>query len=909
VFSPVLSQLRAPRSRSLARFYSTMGTGTSPRAAPAPAPLWQEAAPRRAWLRRPESWWRLLPRSGLADVFGAYKLDWRGNAAGDVGAGVVVAIMLIPQALAYAALAGMPPATGFFAAIAALFTYPLLGSSGHQAVGPVALMSLLSMTAVTQAVDALGVAGASPASTAALFSELSYTLAFLVGAIQLGMGALRAGYLIHFLSHPVLAGFTAASAVIIASSQLNKALGFAIPRSDYVWQTWRDVALGLPRTHGLSVGLFVVNYAMFWALTRGRQAALRSAWVKARPALGGALKVVPIALIVVLVSTLAAGLGRLDTRGLRVLGTIPGGMPTLSLSGVFNARLSRNAAALLPSAVLMSVISYVESASVAKSMASKYGVAPGTSGMDGNRELLGLGLANVAASVMGGFPVTGGFSRSSVNAEAGARTVAAGLVSGVLLCLVASFATGWFYYLPDVTLAAMIIFSALRLLESHTARYLVAVDAADAAVYFVTLGFILGAGIENGLMAGAALSLLRIVQEAARPHCAVLGRMPDGATYRNVARFPGLAAPVPGVAILRMDGPLFFANVGLFAERVVAAAYPPPVSSARGSSTGGSTVVAAAAAAATRLPPVRAVVLDFSGVSSVDSSGVHALTDTLPAELAKAAKRAAAVAAGAAVGGGGAADGGGKPPRLFVVAAHGPVRDRLAAADAAHDSLKGSLTSAAARAVAGACRGGSARRRHVPVVTGGGGRAGHADGDDHATTDDDEEDEVDDVEAGGGPRAPHRAPVPSASDGEPLPSDGDVTLATLFSASAAAAGAARGATPSAVAAMDAAQASDSAGAGSADARLAAGGHGDDGVPPPAAAGASATALPPAGPGGGGGHSTVTAAVLAHPASAGVLLRQVDLHAAVVAVTALLAAEAGAASAAAAAGAPGAAGEA
>jgi SulP family sulfate permease len=401
----------------------------SPRAAP---PLSLRAAVAAAWRGA------AVPRTGLADVAAAYAAAPRECASADLGAGLVVTIMLVPQALAYASLAGMPPVAGFYAAIAALFAYPVFGSSGHQAVGPVALMSLLAAEAVHAAAEATAGGGGSGVAVDPRdrYAQLSYRLALLVGLLQAGGGLLRAGHLINLLSHPVLAAFTSASAVIIASSQLPRALRIAVPRSDYVWQTWRDVGARAGGAHGASVGLFALNLAMFWGATLSRQAAMASRAVSTRPMLAAVLRLLSPALLVVVASTALVGGAGLNARaGVAVLGSVPSGMPRVTAAELFGGAVpfGSDAAALLPSAVMMSLVAYVESASVARAMQAKYGAAAGTAGVDGNRELLGLGLANVAAAVLGGFPVTGGFSRSSVNAEAGARTVAAGAVTGALL--------------------------------------------------------------------------------------------------------------------------------------------------------------------------------------------------------------------------------------------------------------------------------------------------------------------------------------------------------------------------------------------------------------------------------------------------------------------------------------------
>lgn len=644
--------------------------------------LADEEANRFLWAEAPQQWSlraelsslrmqlaHVRVRFGFGDAFAAYRRNAQEVFAGDAAAGIVVAVMLIPQALAYAQLTGMPAVTGFFAAVLALFVYPVFGSSAHQAVGPVALLALMSQAAIAPVAEAGAMLDDSPAAAIDRFSRLAAKLAFLIGVMQLGMGLLRAGYVLNFLSHSVLAGFTTSSAIIIATSQVSKALGFSTPQRPYAWLTLVDIVAKLQagKAHPLSIGLFIANMALFWGLTLGRQRLMASRAVKSRAWLLVLLRVLSVALIVVVLNVVVVGGARLDLQGVRVLGKIPAGLPPFSPDMVFDATFSADSQALLPSAILICIVSFVESASVAKSMQQKFGTTPGSEGANDNQELLGLGLANVATSVFGGFPVTGGFSRSTVNAEAGARTVMAGVYSGALLCIVISFATSWFYYLPDVSLAALIIFSAVRLLESRTIRYLLAVDRADALVWAVTVATTLGVGIDFGLLVGAAISVLRIVREAAVPHLAVLGRMPDGSTFRNTSRFPGVALPVHGLVIVRLDGPLFFANVALFIDRVVRAAFPP-----EGGSTWAPTPAPTVLVEGPPPSPVplKAVVLDLSGVSSIDSAGVHALAETLPAELAKAAARRTKGAA--------------KSPRVVLVSAHGPVRDRLHAGDRAN---------------------------------------------------------------------------------------------------------------------------------------------------------------------------------------------------------------------------------
>ena len=663
-------------------------------------------------------------RFGFGDAISAYRLNGADVFAGDAAAGIVVAVMLIPQAMAYAQLSGMPPVTGFFAAIMSLFVYPIFGSSGHQAVGPVALLALMTQAALSEIAESSGGLhdASSAAATADRYARLAAKLAFLIGVSQMFLGAIRAGYVLNFMSHSVLAGFTASSAIIIAASQIAKAFGFSTPQRPYVWQTLQDIgaALSAGKLHGLSLGLFVMNMVLFYGLTEARMHLMKSPFVKSRPTLKALLRIISVALVIVTFNILLVSGLRLDQRGVKVLGRIPSGMPPFAPSFVFDSTFSKDSVALLPSALLISLVSFVESASVAKSMQAKFGITPGTLGANDNQELLGLGLANLATSVFSGFPVTGGFSRSTVNSEAGARTVMAGVFSGAILSLVVSFVTSWFYYLPDVSLAALIMFSALRLLEADTIRYLWTVDKGDAFVWATTVAVTLGAGIELGLLVGAGVSILRVVEKVAQPHTAVLGRMPDGVTFRNVRRFPTLAVPVPGLVIVRLDGPLFFANVSLFVDRVVNAAFPTDNSINTATVTSSSNTItaammttmqgnpdsinssesspgvpsiglspAAAAAAAGGsdtsivIPlrsPTRAVLLDFSGVSSIDSAGVHAISETIPDELAKAALSGARISSSSST----TSLSPPIPPRLFLVGARGPVRDKLQAGERAH---------------------------------------------------------------------------------------------------------------------------------------------------------------------------------------------------------------------------------
>ena len=724
-------------------------------------------------------------RVGYLDALAAYRKNFSDVIFGDLAAGVVVAVMIVPQALAYAQLSGMPSVTGLFAAVLALFTYPFFGSSGHQAVGPgkksfagvqasaassptslaslpppfssthslLALSSSLFLsllppppfphprTPTLPTVALLAIMTQEAVSSAAAFDESRYVtlaakLAFLIGIIQLVMGLMRVGFLLNFLSHSVLSGFTFTSALIIAASQLSKGFGFKTKQQSYVWQTLADFFHGCAsgEVHRLSVAMFIINLFLLFGLTQIRTRLMASPAVKSRPALKALLRLLSVSLVVVTFNIVLVASLRLDLRGLRILGDVQAGMPPFAPGAVFDGEFTADASKLMPSALLISLVSFIESASVAKSMQQKYGITPGTLGADDNQELLGLGLANVATSIFSGFPVTGGFSRSTVNSEAGARTVMAGVFSGCILSLVLSCATSWFHYLPDVSLAALIVFSALRLIELRTVRYLWAVDKADATIWASTVLVTICGGVELGLMIGVCISVLRVVKVAALPHTAVLGRMPDGSTFRNLRRFPDLAKTVPRLAILRMDGPLFFANVEFLTHQVLRVAFPPAkgesdtalawsavvgvsnsnnVSSLSTSSDNEEGQLAdpeeGHVVLVTRAnEPIEAVLLDLSAVSSVDSAGIHALLEAIPMAIAEAASRRQKQRKTGEGKGDTAEPDEAAAPRLFLVGARGPVRDSLNRGEHAqhHKSNRGGSTSclAVAHRVCGSTR-------------------------------------------------------------------------------------------------------------------------------------------------------------------------------------------------------------
>lgn len=468
-------------------------------------------------------------------------LDWlvhyrSADLTGDVLAGTIVAIMLVPQGMAYALLAGLPPQVGLYASILPLFIYGLLGSSRTLAVGPVAIVSL--MVAAGVAPLAAGDVG--------LYVQLALALALMVGVIQVAMGILRVGFLVNFLSHPVLVGFTAAAAIVIGFSQVKHVLGFSVPRGEFI-ETVRHTVAHLSETNPMTLGIGIGSILTLLFFKNQLPKLLR------KMGLNNGL-IVPLAksapLVVVLFGTLLVQQLRLDdAAGVKIVGEVPAGLPPISLPA-----LDINLwTALLPTALAISFVGYMESFSVAKSLASKR-----RQKVDADQELIGLGAANVGAAFTGGYPVTGGFSRSVVNFAAGANTGLASIITAALIALTVMFLTPLFYHLPNAVLAAIILVAVGNLIDIKTARHIWAYNKADSTALIITFLAVLAVGVENGILVGAGSSLLLYIWRTSRPHTAVVGRIGKSEIYRNVLRYN--VQTWPELLAIRIDESLYFAN-------------------------------------------------------------------------------------------------------------------------------------------------------------------------------------------------------------------------------------------------------------------------------------------------------------------------------------------------------------
>lgn len=503
-----------------------------------------------------------------------YQRQWL---SGDLTAGLIVTVMLIPQSLAYAMLAGLPPEVGLYASILPLFAYAIFGTSMTLAVGPVAVASLMTASALAP----LAAAG-SPE-----YLALAVLLALLSGGMLFVFGLLRLGFLAYFLSHPVISGFISGSAILIAIGQLKYIFGIKIAAGGVV-ATVSGLAHGLPQLNP-STTLIGVSALVFLFFARSYLAPLLQKIGVSSHTAGLMTRLAPMA-VVIASTAFVANSGLNESAAVSVVGSIPSGLPVLSLPEV-----SWNGVSLLwLPALLISLVGFVESVSVAQSLALKRGqrITP-------NKELLGIGAANLASAFSGGYPVTGGFARSVVNFSAGANTPAAGIVSALLMAAVIAGLTGWFYYLPHAVLAATIIVAVIALVDFKTLQEAWSYDKADAISLLLTFAGVVLLGVEEGIMIGVVLSLAVLVWRSSRPHMAVVGRVPGTEHFRNVDRFT--VETQQGLIALRIDESLYFANAHALEEKV-------------------ESLIAAQ-------PETRRVLLILSAVNQLDTTALGVLTE------------------------------------------------------------------------------------------------------------------------------------------------------------------------------------------------------------------------------------------------------------------------------------------
>ncbi|MCD6003927.1 SulP family inorganic anion transporter [Vreelandella alkaliphila] len=489
-------------------------------------------------------------------------------------AAVIVTLMLVPQALAYALLAGLPPEMGLYASMLPLVLYAIFGTSASLAVGPVAVAALMTASALSSF--------ATPGSPEYIGAAL--VLAALSGLILIAMGVLRLGFLVNFLSHPVISGFITASGILIAISQLKHILGVEAAGHNVIellgalFSQWQQINLIT-----LLIGLGVWGYLLVcrkrlntWLMAIGISASASGLMVKAAP------------ISAVMVTTLLAWHFNLGQYGVNLVGFVPSGLPAITLPSLDQSLWL----GLLPAALLISLVGFVESVSVAQTLAAKR-----RQRIDPNQELIALGMANLGAGVSGGSPVSGGFSRSVVNFEAGAATPLAGAFTALGIVLSTLLLTGLLAFLPTATLAATIIVAVGTLIDLPAVKRTWQYSRSDGVAMVATLLLTLLHSVEVGIISGVVLSLGLHLYRTSQPHSAVVGRVPGTEHFRNVKRHE--VETDQHVAMLRIDESLYFANARYLEDTVMALA--------------------------ARSPSLKHIVLTCQAVNVIDASALESL--------------------------------------------------------------------------------------------------------------------------------------------------------------------------------------------------------------------------------------------------------------------------------------------
>jgi SulP family sulfate permease len=449
---------------------------------------------------------------------------------GDIAAGVTVGVLLIPQGMAYAMIAGLPPIYGLYASLIPPVLYTMFGTSRQLSVAPVAMISLLIVSGI----------GSMAEQGSPEYIRLAIVLAALVGTLQLLFGIFRLGFLVNFLSQPVIGGYTSAAAIIIALAQLKHLLGVNMPSSNLIHEILSNTLQHIGDTHVATLLIGLGGMAGIIALRRiNRQ--------------------IPGALIIMALAIGLVYLFRLDLAGVKIIGEVPEGLPSFSMPALQLDDVSN----LFSLALLISLVGFMESISIGKAIQARrknYVVRA-------NQELIGLGAANIAGSFFNAFPVSGGFSRSAVNEQAGASTSLSGIVSALIIGLVLVFLTSLFFYLPKTMLAAIIIVAVAGLIDVRLGLRLWRTSKRDFWMMNITFYATLIFGVQIGITTGIILSIILVIYYSAYPHTARLGNLPDTDYYRNLDRFPE-AVDRKDALVFRFDAQLYFANIQFFKDRL-----------------------------------------------------------------------------------------------------------------------------------------------------------------------------------------------------------------------------------------------------------------------------------------------------------------------------------------------------
>ncbi|KAG8390888.1 hypothetical protein BUALT_Bualt01G0130400 [Buddleja alternifolia] len=502
---------------------------------------------------------------------------WREYLQPDLMAGITVGVMLVPQSMSYAKLAGLHPIYGLYSGFVPIFVYAIFGSSRQLAIGPVALTSLLVSNVLGSIVD----------SSEKLYTELAILLALMVGVLECIMGLLRLGWLIRFISHSVISGFTTASAVVIALSQAKYFLGYEIERSSKIIPLVESIIQGADKFSWppFLLGSFILAILLTMkhlGKTRKHFRFLRAS---------GPLTAVILGTAIVKIY---------HPSSITLVGEIPQGLPKFSIPKEFGYVKS-----LIPTTILITGVAILESVGIAKALAAKNGYE-----LDSNQELFGLGVANIVGSFFSVYPTTGSFSRSAVNHESGAKTGLSGIVMGIVMGCALQFLTPLFEYIPQCVLAAIVISAVIGLVDYDEATFLWRVDKRDFLLWTITCIFTLFLGIEIGVLVGVGVSLAFVIHESANPHIAILGRLPGTTVYRNIQQYPE-AYTYNGIVIVRIDAPIYFANISYIKDRLREYEIEDDGSVRRGP----------------EVKRVHFVIIEMAPTTYIDSSAVQALKD------------------------------------------------------------------------------------------------------------------------------------------------------------------------------------------------------------------------------------------------------------------------------------------
>ena len=463
-------------------------------------------------------------------------LTWLPNYTGstfksDFIAGITVSFLLIPQGMAYALIAGLPPIYGLYAALSPQIIYALLGTSKQLAVGPVAMDSLL----VAAGLGTISILGPEE------YIQSAILLAFLMGTIQFLLGLFKMGFLVSFLSKPLIKGFTSGAAIIIGLSQIKHILGISLHQSNKIQLFAISLVNSEISIHFPTLMIGVISIFFLLILKK---------WTPK----------IPSALVVVILGSLWVYFGKQYQEGVAVVGLVPGGLPSFNTPN-FNIETIKN---LIPISLTLAIVGYLESISISKTIAEKYKYYQ----LDPNQELIALGSSNIIGSLFQSYPTTGGFSRTAVNDQAGARSGFASLICALIVAITISFFTQWFFYLPKAVLGSIIIVAVIQLIDIKYAIRLYNSRKDEFAVLLFTFLLTLFVGISQGIIYGIILSLLLLVYRASKPHYAFLGRIGSTNYFQNIERFPDEVTVREDLIILKFDAQLFFGNIEFFKQLV-----------------------------------------------------------------------------------------------------------------------------------------------------------------------------------------------------------------------------------------------------------------------------------------------------------------------------------------------------